>query len=341
MSGVYISYPFCAQKCSFCNFASDVASPASRTAYERTLLAEVRAHRWDWTPETLYLGGGTPSLMSLPCLAELLSAVPFQSIVEATLECMPGTLTRDKIVAWQASGINRVSLGVQSFVAEELKSTGRRHTAETISGDVTLLREAGLANINLDLIAGLPGQTTASWERSLDWIERLMPPHVSIYLFENDDDSRLGRELLTGGVRYGAGVMPSDDCMAGMYDRARVRLAKMGLARYEISNFAQPGLESRHNLKYWLLEPYVGFGLDAHSFSNGSRWGNPDTLPAYLRGERRSETESSDPEEEHFFVGLRLSEGIEPSAAEWQRFRAPIERWTPKGCSNARAAGCV
>ncbi len=330
MAGVYISYPFCEQKCSFCNFASDVGSAASRARYERALLEEVRSHKWEWKPETLYLGGGTPSLMPLEYFAELLGAIPRGAVSEATLECAPGTLSRDKVEAWRAAGINRVSLGVQSFLPNELRLTGRRHTAEDVAEDVALLRSMGINQINLDLIAGLPEQTVTSWEQSLDWIERLNPQHVSVYLFEIDEDSRLGNELLTGGTRYGAANMPSDDLSAELYERAVVRFAKMGIARYEISNFARPGSESRHNLKYWLLEPYVGFGLDAHSFGDGRRWGNPDTLLGYLTN-RLPEPIATDPEEEHFFVGLRLTAGIEPTSAEWQRFARPIERWVKEG----------
>ena len=326
MAGVYISYPFCAQKCSFCNFASDVASDTTRAPYHAALLAELRAHSWSsWLPETLYFGGGTPSLMPPELLAQILQLVPREQIGEVTLECAPGTLRTQSL-----TGINRVSLGVQSFVAAELRQTGRRHTAETVAHDVALLRANGIENFNLDLIAGLPEQTEASWEESLDWIERLSPPHVSIYLFESDEDSRLGQELLLGGARYGAARMPTDDAMASFYERAVARLGSLGIKRYEISNFAQPGYESRHNLKYWQLEPYIGFGLDAHSFDNGRRWSNPDSLPAYLN-RSPAEVATTDPAEEHFFVGLRLTEGIEPTPAEWQRFAQPIAKWTRQG----------
>ncbi len=326
MAGVYISYPFCAQKCSFCNFASDVASDATRERYHAALLDELRAHRWSsWRPETLYFGGGTPSLMPPDLLDEILELIPREQLGEVTLECAPGTLNPQSL-----AGISRVSLGVQSFVTAELHQTGRRHTAEIVAHDVALLRNAGIENFNLDLIAGLPEQTEASWEQSLDWIERLAPPHVSIYLFESDEDSRLGQELLLGGKRYGAARMPTDEAMAAFYERAVSRLASLGIHRYEISNFAQPGYESRHNLKYWQLEPYIGFGLDAHSFDNGRRWSNPDTLPAYLN-RTPAEATATDPAEEHFFVGLRLTKGIEPTPTEWQRFAQPIAKWTRQG----------
>lgn len=332
MSGVYISYPFCSQKCTFCNFASGVFSATAKSAYERHLLGEIRAHRWEWEPETLYFGGGTPSLMPLVLLEAILGAIPSKNLAETTLECAPGTLTAEKIRAWATCGINRVSLGAQSFVTSELRQSGRKHTAETVRADIEELREAGIENINVDLIAGLPGQTRASWEESLDWIERLAPPHVSVYLFEIDEDSRLGKEVLAGGVRYGAQILPSDDAAAEFYERAVERLHACGIERYEISNFAQPDRESRHNMKYWRLEPYAGFGLDAHSFDGHKRWSNPEDLEEYCRTEDRfSSSVISDLAEEKFFIGLRLAEGIEPDADEWRRFAAPIGKWIDAG----------
>jgi oxygen-independent coproporphyrinogen-3 oxidase len=328
--GVYISYPFCSQKCTFCNFASGVSSPEMIARYERALLTEVRAHDWTWLPDTLYFGGGTPSLMSADFLREIVDAIPKERLAEATIECAPGTITRDAIEAWQSCGINRISLGVQSFVTAELCQTGRRHTAEVVAREIALLRDLGLTNINIDLIAGLPGQTRDSWEASLDWIDRLQPPHVSVYLFEVDEDSRLGNEILLGGTRYGAPQVPADDLMAELYERAVERLARLGLRRYEISNFAREGCESRHNLKYWRLEPYRGFGLDAHSFDGKQRWSNPDTLEAYL-AQSGSSPAPTDASEEHFFVGLRLADGIEPSPDEWVRFAQPIEKWIQAG----------
>jgi putative oxygen-independent coproporphyrinogen III oxidase len=332
VAGIYISYPFCQQKCSFCNFASDVSVPELRERYHAALFAEIQSHKWDWLPETLYFGGGTPSLMPQDLLRRIIETIPGQRLSEITLECAPGTLSKDRVRSWLGCGINRVSLGVQSFVDEELRLTGRRHRAETVGQDIALLRSEGIANINLDLISGLPEQTAKSWEISLDWIERLAPTHVSVYVFETDEDSRLGQELLHGGARYGANRMPSEDLMAELYERTVSRLQDHGFERYEISNFARPGFASRHNLKYWQLAPYVGFGLDAHSFNGKARWSNPDTLPAYFEtlGSPAKLT-ATDPDEEHFFVGLRLMQGIEPTASEWDRFAEPIGRWTRAG----------
>jgi oxygen-independent coproporphyrinogen-3 oxidase len=294
------------------------------------LESEVRLHQWQWLPETIYWGGGTPSLMPLERFEAVMSLIPGKRWIEATLECAPGTVDEDKVMAWAHAGINRVSLGVQSFVTSEARQTGRKHTAETVASDVTLLRRCGISNINIDLIAGLPGQNESSWRYSLEWLERLNPPHASIYLFEMDEDSTLGKEALLGGLRYGAALLPGDGASAAFYEYAVAQLASMGLERYEISNFAISGAESRHNLKYWQLHAYVGFGLDAHSFDGRSRCANTDDLEAYLNwleSEQSPRTESarSDVEEERFFVGLRQSAGIEPTEQEWTRFRKAIE----------------
>ena len=307
-----------------------MASRDTQTRYSGALVAEIRNHRWPWTPETVYLGGGTPSQMPPELLSEIMAAIPAGALTEVTIECAPGSMNRERLENWRACGINRVSLGVQSFDTSELRQTGRRHTAETVASDVEMLRKAGIHDINIDLIAGLPNQTRESWIRSLEWLERLSAPHASVYIFEIDQDSRLGKEVLLGGTRYGAGLIPSDDLTAELYEMAIERLAGFGLKRYEISNFAQPGFESRHNLKYWNLEPYIGFGLDAHSFDGSYRWSNPDDLDAYLAGEA-SDRMRSDISEEHFFVGLRLTNGIEPTPAEWERFDAPIQKWLGEG----------
>ena len=283
MPGVYISYPFCAQKCTYCNFASGVFPQSLQDDYRRVLVAEIERHIFQWRPDTVYLGGGTPSSMDAPALEAILSAVPGKPWAEATLEASPGTITIEKARAWHACGINRVSLGVQSFVRQEIAATGRKHTAETVVSDLETLRQAGIDNSNIDLIAGLAGQTAASWRESLDWIEKLSPPHVSVYMLEIDDDSRLGRESLLGGVRYGARNIPSDAETADMYEFAVERLAGLGIPRYEISNFARPGFESVHNLKYWQLRPYVGFGADAHSFDGIQRWPNAESTPTRLK----------------------------------------------------------
>jgi len=342
MSGVYISYPFCAQKCTYCNFASDVFTRGLEHDYLEALITEIHAHEFAWRPDTVYLGGGTPSRLDTADLERVLSAIPDSTWREATLEVAPGGLARDRILGWLHCGINRVSLGVQSFVGRELSRTGRKHTADIVAGEVAMLRGAGLGNINIDLIAGLPGQTMASWRESLDWIERLAPPHVSVYMLEVDEDSRLGQEVLLNGKRYGAPEIPSDELIVELYETAVEELRRVGLHRYEISNFARPGFESLHNLKYWRLEPYIGFGVDAHSFDGGVRWQNGESPAGYIERIRlgqsvRISTTRANRPEEHFFVGLRLSEGIEPTPDEWVRYDAPIQRFLTEGLLTSEA----
>jgi len=218
---------------------------------------------------------------------------------------------------------------VQSFVNRELTRTGRKHTAETVFRDIALLRDAGITNINVDLIAGLPLQNEASWNTSLDHIEALRAPHVSVYMLEVDEDSRLGRELLAAGLRYGAPDVPSEDAIASFYEIAAERLRQVGIERYEISNFARPGFESRHNLKYWRREPYLGFGADAHSFDGQARWQNPETVAEYAAGFPPPERLPADARGEQWFLGLRLSEGVE--IREPNEFSEVIDRIVSSG----------
>ncbi|MBM3758020.1 MAG: radical SAM family heme chaperone HemW [Acidobacteria bacterium] len=326
MAGVYISWPFCAQKCTYCNFASGVFPKALEGEYVDALIREIRAAEWRWTPDTLYIGGGTPSLIDHETLDRLLRELPGNPWAEATLEAAPGAL------APISPHFNRVSLGAQSFVDAELRRTGRKHTAAIVEENVAQMRAQGIANFNIDLIAGLPGQTAGSWETSLEWVARLDPPHVSVYMLEVDEDSRLGLEILNDGPRYGARDVPADEAIVAMYERATERLQELGIERYEISNFAKPGFESKHNLKYWRLEPYIGFGADAHSFDNCSRWRNVETAAAYAAAADPSiEITRANPDEERFFVGLRLREGIEPSPSEWLAHEPAITRFLNQG----------
>ncbi len=336
MSGVYLSFPFCSQKCTYCNFASGVMPKSLEREYLDALRTEIVRHHWRFTPETVYIGGGTPSLMDSSELDSLLSAIPWRPWKEATLEVAPGTITAERAAAWRKSGINRVSLGVQSFVNDELRRTGRRHTAEIVASELAILRNAGIDNINLDLIAGLPGQTHASWQTSLDWIELLNAPHASVYMLEVDDDSNLGGEILRGGGRYGAHDVPTDELIAEFYESATERLKQMGINRYEISNYARPGAESLHNMKYWKLEPYAGFGADAHAFDGNMRSQNVEIASDYVRAMRErgsavAERVESNQLEERFFIGLRMMEGIRPEPNEWERFHEPIERFIGEG----------
>ncbi len=277
-SGIYISVPFCRSKCTYCNFASGVFSAGQMGRYVERVSDDIRslgayaAEQGAEIPETvdsIYLGGGTPSLLPPEELKKLFLVIRQRFAVaahaEVTVECAPGTLTDPVIETLAALGVNRVSLGVQSFVDKEAASVARLHTREKTLNDIDRLRQAGISNINVDLIAGLPHQTRESWQYSLDQTVATGVPHVSIYMLEVDEDSRLGRELIAGGTKYHAHFVPDDDLTAEFYETACERLNAAGVHQYEISNFARTGFESRHNLKYWTRQPYLGFGVDAHS----------------------------------------------------------------------------
>jgi oxygen-independent coproporphyrinogen-3 oxidase len=332
MAGVYLSYPFCGQKCTYCNFASGVLPRELEGRYLAALKSELKAAEWPWIPETVYLGGGTPSRIDPAEFRAILDPIPGRPWTEATIEAAPGGISLELAGAWHRAGINRVSLGVQSFVQRELSRTGRKHSAEIVAAEVEALRSAGLHNFNIDLIAGLPGQTRESWTTSLEWIEMVQAPHVSVYMLEVDEDSRLGAEVLAFGKRYGAPEIPSDEEIAEYYETAVDRLAALGIRRYEISNFARPGFESKHNLKYWRREPYFGFGADAHSFDGVMRWQNVESAAEYVERmeQQRSpiaERTAADPAEA-FFLGLRLEQGIEE---DWSQFKDGIERFEQDG----------
>jgi oxygen-independent coproporphyrinogen III oxidase len=332
-SGIYISVPFCKSKCTYCNFASGVFSAGQMGRYVERLIEDIqwlRTHASDLgaalpeTVDSIYMGGGTPSLLPAEELKKLFFAVRQEFKVlpkaEVTVECAPGTLTDQVIQTLVSCGVNRVSLGVQSFVDKEAASVARLHTREKTLSDIERLRKAGISNINVDLIAGLPHQTRESWEYSIEQAIATGVPHVSVYMLEVDEDSRLGRELIAGGTKYHAHFVPDDDMTADFYETACERLNAAGVEQYEISNFAREGFESRHNLKYWTRQPYLGFGVDAHSMLP-SRNGEAEsvrlaTTDDYDRFFSAADFKASavSPEqalEESFFLGLRLNRGMD------------------------------
>jgi oxygen-independent coproporphyrinogen-3 oxidase len=330
--GVYISVPFCRTKCSYCNFASDVFSRARFQQYVERVCgdisrsAEIAAEmggQIEKEVDSIYLGGGTPTVLEGAQLRRVFDAVRAQFDValdaEVTVECAPGTLTPAMLDTLLACGVNRVSLGVQSFIDAESAAVGRLHKRETTLDDISRLRSAGIANLNIDLIAGLPHQTAESWRMSLAQVVEVGAPHVSVYMLEVDDDSRLGRELIAGGTRYHAHFVPNEDQTADFYLTACEMLESAGIAQYEISNFARAGFESRHNLKYWTRQPYLGFGVDAHSMlvaeTSGDvavRFATSDALESFVADAPLQKTAVTKGAalEETFFLGLRLNRGV-------------------------------
>ena len=388
--GLYLSVPFCRTKCSFCNFASGVFSRPLFDRYvkhiERELARAGQVARemggiFERDVDSVYLGGGTPSVLAPDQLTTLFRSLRANFTLlpgsEITVEVAPGTLSPEILEVLVDCGVNRVSLGMQSFVDQETRSVGRLHTRDITLADIASLRMAGITEISLDLIAGLPHQTVESWDYSLAETIATGVPHVSVYMLEVDEDSRLGRELIAGGTRYHAHHVPDDDLVADFYLQACETLNAAGLHQYEISNFARdlsalkghgfsragktptepaasaaevlPSHASRHNLKYWLRNPYFGFGVDAHSMlcvprlnqSHAAvRFATTDNLDALLAGAplTRTDVDESSALEEAFFLGLRLNRGInldsianDFGSALLTRYGEPIAELTASG----------
>jgi len=361
--GLYISVPFCRTKCSFCNFASDVGKASTFVPYLSLVERELRGAeklvadmggRFTRAVDSIYLGGGTPSVLAPEQLRSLFCAMragfDVERDAEITVECAPGTLSESMVDTLVVCGVNRVSLGLQSWIDQESRAVGRLHTAEIAKEEIARLRTAGITEINLDLIAGLPYQTEESWRESLRLTIKSGVPHASVYMLEVDEDSRLGRELIAGGTRYHAHHVPNNELTADLYEIACAELNAAGVEQYEISNFARAGHESRHNMKYWTRQPYLGFGVDAHSLlpaalpdkpgptaggrgqypdalaeehgrnmgdHSAVRFATGDTLEGYVAGGKgfapRSRTliDEQTAIEEAWFLGLRLNAGID------------------------------
>ena len=327
--GIYIQVPFCQTKCTYCNFHTGVVSRDRYQPYANAICREIAGSPEARQPsaDTVYFGGGTPSLLDPAALAKIITTLratySFET-PEITLEADPETISPEKANSWLAAGFNRISLGVQSFNDRELQATGRMHRRADIARATEILRAAGFDNISMDLIIGLPHQTRESWEQSVSELLDLRPEHISIYMLEVDEGSHLGKESLAGGTRYSAAAIPPDDTQAEFYDSACARLATAGYDHYEISNWALPGRCSRHNLKYWQREPYLGLGAGAHSFDGKTRWANVHDSAKYVamieQGiSPREQIEPVAPEqalEEEFFLGLRRLEGIDLAQIE-------------------------
>ena len=312
---LYVHTPFCAKICPYCAFYVHQGGAAAQREFVAALREEWRRARDEFplALETIYFGGGTPSILSAQLFAELARELPREPVArEFTLEVNPATVTPEKAAAWRAAGVNRISLGAQSFDAELLKLLGRQHAPGDIAETCALLREQGFANINIDLMFALPGQSEAKWEETLRAALACAPNHISAYALTYEEDTPFFEKLQRGEWRQ------DEAREIAMFERTRDVLGAAGLVDYEISNFARPGFESQHNLAYWRGADYLGLGPSACSTIGGLRWRNVPDTRAYAeriaRGDSlRTELEALDPAtraKERIMFGLRMREGV-------------------------------
>jgi oxygen-independent coproporphyrinogen III oxidase len=302
-TGVYVHIPFCEQRCYYCAFTVAVSDEPAYEPYVQRVIREIELSGFDEEPETIFFGGGTPSILKGHSIGRILDALP-GGATEISLEANPGTLTDAKLEAYRAAGVNRISLGVQSFSDDDLRNAGRLHTSADVFRDFDSLRKHGFTNVSMDLIAGLPRQRLDVWQENMNCLERLQPEHVSIYMLDAEERSAWVK---------GRCELPEDDVFAEFYLEAAERLHRAGYIHYEISNWARPGFECRHNLKYWTGVSYRGFGVSAHSFSQTRRFWNTAGLKEYagmldaaklpIAGTEELTTEMRI--EEAFMIGLR------------------------------------
>ncbi|HZN14504.1 MAG TPA: radical SAM family heme chaperone HemW [Acidimicrobiales bacterium] len=327
--GVYLHIPFCARRCDYCAFATWTDRDHLMAAYADAVRRDINAAVADGMPQatTVFFGGGTPSRLPADLLVGLLDAVPRVDDAEVTVECNPETVTADLLAAYRAAGVTRISLGVQSMVPSVLAALGREHDVASVARSVGLIGDAGFASFNLDLIFGAAGESLDDWRRSVDAVLALEPPHVSAYALTVEP----GTPLALDPSRY-----PDDDDQADKYDVVDDALTAAGLENYEISNWARPGHECRHNLLYWTQGDYRGFGCAAHSHERGHRWWNVRTPERYIAaidagasavaGEER--LDHHERQREGMVLGLRTRGGVPAGAVnpgELPGLLAPID----------------
>ena len=342
---LYFHVPFCLSKCAYCDFASYPGREGDWRRYFEALWRELERGQSALPGReiaTAFFGGGTPTLVDAGYIEETLAlarrAWRFREDAEITLEGNPGTLTPQKLSAYRRAGINRLSLGAQSFDDGLLKSLGRVHTAAQIAEAVAMARDAGFENVNLDLMYALPGQTMAQWRDALDAAIALGVEHVSAYSLIVEDGTPMAARVASGAV-----VVPDDEAVNAMQREAVARLEAAGYRRYEISNYARPGFECRHNLVYWNRGDYLGLGCAAHSLADGRRFSNPASLDAYLTGERRGDEQAltaEDAMEETLMLSTRTTRGLDLRAWE-NEFGAPFERGREAAIGRLASGGFI
>jgi len=336
--GLYLHVPFCSAICNYCNFNRGLLDEALKRRYVDAVAREIDRAADGSAADTLYFGGGTPSLLSGDELARLVGACRGAFAVtadaEVTLEANPETVVPSSVEAWRRAGVNRVSLGVQSFRDEELRRLGRVHDARRAREAVRCLREGGVDNVSLDLMMWLPQQSLDDWLESVDALVETGPEHASLYLLELYPNAPLREDMARSGWS-----LPPDDLAAEMYLQAFSRLDAAGYQQYEISNVARPGYTSRHNLKYWQDGEWLAFGCGAHGTRTGVRWRNVPATEEYVAriaagadavAERRTLSQD-DRLAEAVFMGLRLVEGVDLADLErryhvdvWNRYGARL-----------------
>ena len=321
---LYLHIPFCVKKCNYCDFLSAPAEEETRAAYADALLEEIRGfdEPEDYEVVTVFFGGGTPSVLPGQEIFRIMEALrekfSFRKGAEITLEANPGTVDKEKLSCYKKAGINRLSFGLQSADAEELKKLGRIHTWEKFLESFQLAREAGFSNINVDLMSALPGQTKESWEKTLRQVLALQPEHISAYSLIIEEGTPFYQLYEKDVERRDAGeepeLLPSEEEERAMYEATGRILKEQGYLHYEISNYAKPGRECRHNLGYWQRRDYLGFGLGASTLLNPVRYKNTEDLEAYLGGDFSKKEffvlTKDNQIEETMFLGLRVLEGV-------------------------------
>ncbi|MEJ7849637.1 MAG: radical SAM family heme chaperone HemW [Pyrinomonadaceae bacterium] len=325
-AGIYLHIPFCKSRCSYCDFATDVYKSSDAVEqYVKTLCKEISNFKFQISDsqsqeaenlvDTIYFGGGTPSLLAPRQVEKILDSIQkkfnTKSNIELTMEMNPGTVSLETLRDYRSLGVNRASFGVQTFDDTELKRLARGHDANDARQTFRLLRESGFENVSFDLIAGLPRQTLADWERNLDEAVRMRPEHLSLYLLEIHEGTPLAEQ-----IRSERQPLPDEELAAEMYELMLEKIGTNGYRQYEISNFSLPGFESRHNSKYWLLDPVYAFGVSAHSFDGLMRYGNERDTAEYVErinrfGSAESFQEIINAKSEFVFLGLRLNKGID------------------------------
>ena len=283
--GIYIHIPFCRSKCDYCDFYSLAGRDDRMDQYQKALLSHIKETAplaQDFPVDTIYIGGGTPSYYGAKRLKELLGVIrklyKVEKDAEVTVECNPDSVDVKSLKILRKAGVNRLSMGMQSAIACELERIHRIHTPQQVNEAATAARKAGFTNLSLDLIYGLPGQTMDSWKATVEHALSLIPQHLSCYGLKVEEGTPLSARVAQGEV------LPDDDQQADLYLWTVGRLERAGYPQYEISNFAKPGFASRHNLRYWLTQPYIGFGPGAHSDFGGRRYSFVRDLDAYIQG---------------------------------------------------------